>query len=98
MAKARKLWTTSGVLVTREMMATILRDDVADMGSEREAQAKAYFGDDVVPGKTWLASFSRRRPELRHVKAAGLEEARARAAPPEAVANYFAALNALTWQ
>jgi len=37
MAKARELWTTSGVLVTREMIATILRDDVADMGAEREA-------------------------------------------------------------
>jgi len=51
-----------------------------------------------VPGKTWLASFSCRQPELRRVKAAGLEEARARAAPPEAVANYSAALNAVTWQ
>jgi len=97
-AEAMELWTTSGGLLTREMMATILRDYVADMGAEREAQAKAYFGDDVVPGKMWFAAFLRRRPELRRVKAAGLDEARARAATPEAVAKYFAALTAVTRQ
>lgn len=47
-----ELWTASGRLLTREMMATTMRDYVADMGAEREAQAKAYFGADVVPGKT----------------------------------------------
>ncbi|OSX78083.1 hypothetical protein BU14_0121s0011, partial [Porphyra umbilicalis] len=51
-AEAMELWTASGGLWKREMMATILRDYVADMGAEREAQAKAYFVDDVVPRKT----------------------------------------------
>ena len=97
-AEAMELWTASGGLWKREMMATILRDYVADMGAEREAQAKAYFVDDVVPRKTWFAAFLRRRPELRRVKAAGLDEARARAANPEAVAQYFAALTAVTRQ
>jgi len=97
-AVAMELWTANGGLLTREMMATILRDYVADMGAERKAQAKAYFGDDVVPGKTWFAAFLRRRPELRRVTPAGLDEARARAAISEAVAKYFAALTAVTRQ
>jgi len=97
-AEAMELWRATGGLLTREMMATILRGYVADMGAEREAHAKAYFGDDVVPGKTLFAAFLRRRPELRRVKAAGLDEARARAATPEAVAKYFAALTAITGQ
>ena len=97
-AEAMELWTANGGLWKTEMMATILRDYVADMGAEREAQAKAYFGDDVVPGKMWFAAFLRRRPELRRVKAAGLDEARARASNPEAVAQYFAALTAVTRQ
>ena len=42
--------------------------------------------------------FFLRRPELRRVKAAGLDEARARAATPEAVAKYCAALTAVTRQ
>lgn len=95
-AEAMELWTASGGLLTREMMATTLRDYVADMGAEREAQAKAYFGADAVPGKTWFAAFLRRRPELRRVKATSLDEARAKAATPEAVAKYFAALTAVT--
>ncbi|OSX78778.1 hypothetical protein BU14_0098s0004 [Porphyra umbilicalis] len=81
-AEAMELWRATGGLLTREMMATTLRGYVADMGAEREAHAKAYFGDDV----------------LRRVKAAGLDEARARAATPEAVAKYFAALTAITGQ
>jgi len=79
------------------MMATIFRDYVADMGAEREAQAKAYFGDDVVPG-TWFAALLRLQPALRRVKAAGLDRACARAATPEAFAKYFAALSAVTRQ
>lgn len=38
------------------------------------------------------------RPELRRVKAAGLDDARARAATPEAVAKYFVALTAVMRQ
>jgi len=64
----------------------------------REAQAKGYFGDDLVPAKGWFVGFFLRRPELRRVKAAGLDEACARAATPEAVAKYFAALTAVTRQ
>lgn len=93
-----ELWTASGRLLTRKMMATTLRDYVADMGAKREAQAKAYFGADAVPGKTWFAAFFRRLSELRRVEATSLDEARARAATLEAVAKYFAALTAVTRQ
>jgi len=68
------------------MLGKLLRDYVHDMGPVREAQAKGFFGDDIVPGKGWLVGFLLRRPELRRVKAAGLDGARARAATPEAVA------------
>lgn len=97
-AEAMELWTASGRLLTRKMMATTLRDYVADMGAKREAQAKAYFGADAVPGKTWFAAFFRRLSELRRVEATSLDEARARAATLEAVAKYFAALTAVTRQ
>jgi len=97
-ARAMELWTASGGLLTREMLGKLLRDYVHAMGPVREAQAQGYFGDDIVPRKGWFVGFLLRRPELRRVKAAGLEEARARAATPEAVAKYFAALTALTRQ
>lgn len=97
-AQAMELWTASGGLLTREMLGTLLKEYVADMGPVRAAQAKGYFGDDLMPGSAWFAGFLRRRPELRRVKAAGLDEARARAATPEAVAKYFAALTAVTRQ
>jgi len=80
------------------MLGKLLRDYVHDMGPVREAQAKGYFGDDIVPGKGWFVGFLLRRPELRQVKAAWLGESRARAATPKAVAKYFAALTAVTRQ
>jgi len=96
--RAMELWTASGGLLTREMLGKLLRDYVHDMGPVREAQAKGYFGDDIVAWKGWFVGFLLRRPELRRVKAARLEEARARAATPEAVAKYGAALTAVTRQ
>lgn len=87
-----ELWTVSGRLLTRDMLGPLFPEHVTDMGPVWAAQAKAFFSDNLVPVSAWLAGVLRRRPDLRRVQAARLEEARARAAISEALAEFFAAL------
>eukprot|EP00170_Pyropia_yezoensis_P001695 contig_7272_g1699 len=49
-AQAMELWTASGGLLTREMLGTLLKEYVSEMGPVRAAQAKGYFGGDLMPG------------------------------------------------
>lgn len=69
---------------------------MADVGAGRQAQGKGYLGDDSVPRKAWCDGFLLRRPELRRIKAAVVDKAHAKSATTEAIANYFAALTAVT--
>lgn len=56
-AQAIELWTVSGGLLTRELLGTLLCDYVADVEAVRQAQAKYYSDDDLVPGKVSFKGF-----------------------------------------
>jgi len=84
-------WTKGGVLLTFDLDALLLRQNVGDVG--RVEEAERMFGEGGVPGRTFYYHFWGRHPQLRRVRPAALEGVRAEAAKPEAVAKFFADLH-----
>jgi len=82
-------WTKGGDLLTLDLAAALLRQYIAGVG--RQEEAERLFGGEGMPGRTFFRLFLGRHAQLRRVQSVPLEGLRAEAATPEAVAKFFAA-------
>lgn len=88
-------WCLCGGLLTRERLSSIMSEYISGLSPARLGAAKARFGEDCVPKRGWFDCFLRRHPELCLVKPQALENYRAVASSPEAVAKFFAAYESM---
>jgi len=86
-------WTKGGDLLSCELAAVLLRQCIADMG--REEDAERLLGLGGFPGRSYFHIFLGRHPQLRRVRPMGIESSQADASTPEAVAKVFAAFRFL---
>jgi len=87
------LWAEQGLMLTSDTLRLLLGAYIKDMGPARYETAQGYLGPGATPSRRWFELFLGRHPELRPVRPAPLEAARAQASMPEAVAKTFGALS-----